>query len=145
MSTRAYATTPSSAREPSTPASKAQVPASEHSRADDAGEECNPDIDPSSTFPSTGLPIPPNIDDTETPTGDMSDMYHPEGDFGISRPWLRAEYDIDAEEVDYSEEIAAWEKQKEETGESIYIPPGKTLEDFISKREQDREKGKKNG
>lgn len=71
-----------------------------------------------------------NQDDYETPRGDMSDMYHPEGDFGISRPWLRPVWDVDAEEVDYSEEIAAWERQKEETGESIYIPPGKTIADL---------------
>ncbi len=72
----------------------------------------------------------------------MSDMYHPEGEFGISRPWLRAEYDVDAEEVDYSDEIAAYEKQVEETGESVYVPPGKTLEDLKWGREV-KEDGKK--
>jgi hypothetical protein len=50
----------------------------------------------------------------------MSDIYRPEGDFGLARPWLRPVYDIDAEEPDYSEEIAAWERQKEETGEHLY-------------------------
>ena len=78
----------------------------------------------------TPIDYPLNEDDTDTPQGDMSDIYRCEGDFGLARPWLRAEYDIDAEEVDYSEEIARRERQKEETGESIYIPPGKTIDDL---------------
>ena len=72
----------------------------------------------------------PKVDDNETPQGDMSDIYRPEGDLGLARPWLRPVYDIDAKEQDYSEERAAWERQKEETGESIYIPPGKTIDDL---------------
>jgi len=82
---------------------------------------------------------PPNVDDNETPRGDMSDIYRPEGDFGLARPWLRPVYDVDAEEPDYSEEMAAWERQKEETGESIYIPPGKTIDDLKWGRPLDKD------
>jgi len=85
----------------------------------------------------------PKVDDNETPRGDMSDIYRPEGDFGLARPWLRPVYDIDAEEPDYSEEIAAWERQKEETGESIYIPPGKTIDDLKWGRPLDKDSKRK--
>lgn len=69
----------------------------------------------------------------------MSDIYRPEGDFGLARPWLRPVYDIDAEKSEYLEERAAWERQKEETGESIYIPPGKTIDDLKWGRPLDKD------
>ena len=76
------------------------------------------------------LDVGEKVDDHVTPQGDMSDIYRPEGEFGLARRWLRAVYDLDAEGPVYSDEIAAWERQKEVTGESIYLPPGRTIDDF---------------
>ena len=103
----------------------------------------NIDYDKYPDYEVSELDILPRIDDNETPRGDMSDIYRPEGDFGLARPWLRPVYDVDAEEVDYSEEIAAWERQKEETGESIYIPPGKTIHDLKWGRPLDKDAKRK--
>ncbi|MCJ1366916.1 hypothetical protein MMC16_006047 [Acarospora aff. strigata] len=90
----------------------------------------NIDYDKYPNYEVSKIDYPSNEPDDDTPQGDMSDIYRPEGEFGLARPWLRPDYDVDAEEADHSEEMAAWERQKEETGESTYIPPGKTIDDL---------------
>lgn len=103
-----------------------QAPSNTGTESNGISETLDPNID-YDVYPDyklSDIPVPENEPDNETPLGDGTDIYRPEGELGEGRPWLRP-ISLDEEEPDYSEEIAAWERQKAETGESIYIPPGK--------------------
>ncbi len=129
---QAYTTTSDRDKKDPTPDKEEQAQSPTNGETNSEEKIIDPDVDYEKypDYEALNFKWPPNRDDTETNRGDGSDIYRPEGDFGLARPWLRPVYDIDAEEPDWSEEIARWERQVEETGISIYIPPGKTIDDL---------------
>ncbi len=59
----------------------------------------NIDYDLYPDYEVSDIPIPENEPDNETTEGDGTDIYRPEGEFGLARPWLRAIYDLDEENL----------------------------------------------